>query len=266
MPTIEKHTPGTFCWWELATRDLGVAWRFYHALFRWEKRDVPIGEGQLYRICVLEGQDVAAMYQLDRTQLEHNVASTWLPYIAVKSADEAAQQAVAAGGTLSLSPFDVFDSGRMAQLTDSEGARVALWEPRQHRGAGIIREIGTVCWMELSAKDAERARRFYADAFGWKPERKSLGPAGEYTYWHVVGESKAFGGMLQMTTDWGDLSPAWMTYFQVADCDEIAAAARSAGGKVVMGPFDAANVGRIAVVTDPIGAVFSIIRFVSSER
>lgn len=261
MPIIEKHTPGTFCWWELATPDLEAAWRFYHALFRWEKRDAPIGEGRVYRISVLEGQDVGAMYQLDRGQLERKVASAWLPYVAVKSADEAATQARAAGATLLLPPFDGFDSGRMARLSDSEGAEVAVWEPKQHRGAGILREVGTVCWNELSAKDADRARRFYAAAFGWKPERKSLGPAGEYTYWHVAGESPAFGGMLQMTADWGDLPPAWMTYFQVADCDEIAAAASAAGGPVVLGPFDAAGVGRVAALEDPTGGRFSIVTF-----
>ncbi|HEV8612061.1 MAG TPA: hypothetical protein VGQ73_01040, partial [Gemmatimonadales bacterium] len=90
MPTIQSHSPGTFCWWELATHDLESAWRFYHSLFRWEKRDMTIGAGQVYRICVLEGQDVGAMYQLGATQLERQVPTAWLSYVAVKSADETA--------------------------------------------------------------------------------------------------------------------------------------------------------------------------------
>lgn len=265
MPTIQNHTPGTFCWWELATPDVEAAWRFYHGLFRWEKRDQPIGEGQVYRICVLEGQDVCAMYRLDPAQQERGVASAWLPYIAVEDAEETATRVTTAGGAVLTPPFDVFESGRMAALSDTEGARLAIWQPNQHRGAGIIRDVGTVCWTELAARDAGRARRFYATAFGWKPEAKAMGAAGDYTYWHVAGEPTAFGGMLAITADWGDLPPAWMTYFKVADCDDFTAAVARGGGRVLMGPWDAADVGRIALVQDPTGGRFSGITFVNAR-
>lgn len=52
-----------------------------------------------------------------------------------------------------------------------------------------------------------------------------------------------------------------MTYFQVSDCDESAAAAAASGGRIFLGPFDAAGVGRIAVLADPTGAALSIIKF-----
>jgi predicted enzyme related to lactoylglutathione lyase len=266
MPTIQHHTAGTFCWWELGSSDLEAAWKFYHTLFRWEKRDQLMGPEQVYRICVLEGQDVGAMYQLDSSQPEPKVGPGWLPYVAVKSADESARLIAAAGGTLLVPPFDVMESGRMALFDDSEGARLAIWEPRQHGGADIVREVGTVCWNELAARNAERARRFYSSALGWKPELKSLGPAGDYTYWGVRGEPKSFAGMLEMSAEWGDIPPSWMTYIKVGDCDEIAAAARSAGGKVMMGPFEAPGVGRVAMLEDPTGGRFSVIRFSLSGR
>jgi len=121
--SVEKTT-GTFSWWELATPNLEAAWRFYHGLFRWEKRDARIGPDQIYRICVLEGRDVGAMYQLDPEQLARKVCRPpGSAYVAVKSADEAAKQIAAAGGTILMPPFDVVDAGRMALFTDSRSDR-----------------------------------------------------------------------------------------------------------------------------------------------
>ena len=259
MSTVTKHTPGTFCWWELSTHDLEADWRFYHALFRWEKRDQFVGPGQVYRIAVLEGQDVGALYRL-QTAAPGGRPGAWLPYIAVQDADATLARITSSGGTQVQPVVDVVDAGRMALFADTEGATAAIWEPRAHPGAGIMDEVGTVCWNELSAKDAERARGFYTAAFDWKPERKSLGAAGEYTFWDVAGAPRVFGGMLQMTPEWGD-PPAWMTYFKVADCDESAALAADHGGTILYPPFDAPGVGRIAVLEDPTGSRFSVIRF-----
>lgn len=266
VPTTERHTPGTFCWWELATPSLESTWSFYHALFRWEKRDLALGPDQLYRICVLEGRDVGAMYQPAASEQSLNGPTGWLPYVSVESAEQSAERVRSAGGRVVTPPFAVLESGRMALCDDSEGARFALWQPKQHAGADLVREAGSVCWCELTAKDAERARRFYALALGWEPELKSLGPAGDYTYWNVPGESLSFAGMLEMSPAWGDAAPTWTTYFKVGDCDETAAVAAASGGQVVLGPFDAPGVGRLAMLEDPAGGRFSVIAFSMEGR
>lgn len=259
MPNIEHHTPGTFCWWELATPDLEAAWRFYHTLFRWEKRDASIGDGQVYRICVLEGQDVAAMYQRSLEQLAHPNAAAWLPYVAVKSADNTAKRVSERGALVLQAPFDVLESGRMALCADPEGARFALWEARAHQGAGIIREIGTVAWTELTARDLDQARGFYSALFGWKTETRAMGPIGDYATLRVAGESDDFGGMLRQPPWGANQNPTWWTYFRVADCDETTALVHSARGQVGVGPFEVPGAGRIAIATDPQGAGFAMI-------
>jgi predicted enzyme related to lactoylglutathione lyase len=50
----------------------------------------------------------------------------------------------------------------------------------------------------------------------------------------------------------------WMTYFQVADCDERAQWVAAHGGRVVIEPTDIPGTGRFAVLQDPQGAVFSV--------
>src|SRR5206468_11526338 len=66
--------------------------------------------------------------------------------------------------------------------------------------------------------------------------------------------------MLQIRPDWGNVPPNWMPYVAVADCDAGARKAASLGGKVIRAPTDIPNVGRFAVLGDPQGAVFAIIK------
>jgi predicted enzyme related to lactoylglutathione lyase len=56
------------------------------------------------------------------------------------------------------------------------------------------------------------------------------------------------------------MPPCWGVYFQVTDCDAAVAKVTSLGGRKYMGPMDVAGVGRFAVVADPQGAAFSVIR------
>ena len=71
-------------------------------------------------------------------------------------------------------------------------------------------------------------------------------------------DGKPVCGRLKMDQAWGELPPHWLNYFAVEDCDATATKARELGGNVMHGPFDTPH-GRVAVVADPYGAVFSAI-------
>jgi predicted enzyme related to lactoylglutathione lyase len=66
--------------------------------------------------------------------------------------------------------------------------------------------------------------------------------------------------MLQMTAEWGDVPPHWMVYISVEDCDAAAKKVAELGGQVCVPPTDLPEVGRFAVINDPTGATFSIIK------
>jgi predicted enzyme related to lactoylglutathione lyase len=103
------------------------------------------------------------------------------------------------------------------------------------------------------ARDLGRSRTFYSSLFGW-------GTKGDprYTEWTLNGRS--IGGMIEIQKDWGEVPPHWLAYFQVEDCDRAVDKARSMGAKVAMGPQDFPGVGRIALLNDPQGAPFYVIR------
>ncbi len=120
-------------------------------------------------------------------------------------------------------------------------------------------DLNTFCWNELNAKNAAACKEFYGAVFGWAAQDQEAGGM-IYTIFKK-GETQV-AGMLQMTAEWGGTKPHWMPYIAVDDCDAGAAKITEHGGKVCVPPTDI-SVGRFAVVQDPDGAFFSIIRLKS---
>lgn len=125
-----------------------------------------------------------------------------------------------------------------------------------------IPKHGEICWRELTTKDSAAAKKFYKELFGWNFENSKLSPV---EYPEIQFEGRAIGGIMQMTEDWGDPPPPshWMNYIAVDDVTATIEKIRENGGGVCVQPFDAPNVGRISVVSDPSGATFSVIQFVA---
>ncbi len=112
---------------------------------------------------------------------------------------------------------------------------------------------GKFYWNELMTRDAEAAKRFYGTALGWTFEAMAH-PLGTYWVAKLGGESVA--GMLPMSgPDFAAVPEQWFSYVAVDDVDARLRSAIASGGKAIRQPFDVPNVGRIAIVQDPAGAV-----------
>lgn len=255
MAVIETYAPGTFCWADLGTPDAAAAKRFYTGLFGWSFEDRPTGPGATYTMFTVEGKSIAALYQQDAQP--PGTPPHWLSYISVESAADMAARTSELGGSVLMEAFDVLDVGRMAVIQDPSGAVVALWEPKRHIGAGVVGEPHTICWNELATTDVTTAGQFFSDLLGWSRETQQLG-ATPYTMF--ARGDQAVGGMIQIGPDWGPVPPHWLVYFSVVDCDGSADRARGLGATVKVPPSDIPGIGRFAVLADPQGAVFAVIR------
>jgi len=143
--------------------------------------------------------------------------------------------------------------GRMAILQDPTGAVLAVWQPGTHFGAQRVNEPGALSWCELATREPDVAGRFYSRLFEWE-----LKATPGYT--EFLRGGTAVGGMYALGAGAADVPPNWMVYFQVSDCDGTSHSAQSLGGEVLVTPKDIPGVGRFAVLQDPQGAAFSIIR------
>jgi predicted enzyme related to lactoylglutathione lyase len=118
---------------------------------------------------------------------------------------------------------------------------------------------GVPCWVETLQPDPRAALEFYGAVFGW--EFTGPGPMagdlpGEYYVAQVGGRDVAgIGSLPEMGT-----APvaAWNTYVRVDSADDVVERAEAAGGSVLAGPLDALPAGRLAVLADPVGPVFSV--------
>lgn len=257
-----KYPPNTFCWSELMTSDGAGAKKFYAEVFGWELTDNPIGPGQVYTMAALNDKNVGAMYELNEQQRKQGVPPNWLSYVSVENIDGTVDKAKKLGANVVVEPMDVFDVGRMAVIADPQGAVVALWQPNQHIGAELVNVPGTLCWNELYTRDVDGSGAFYTKLFGWDSQTADMG-TGPYTSF-MNGERPA-GGMLEIQKEWGGVPPHWMVYFAVGDCDAAVKKIESLGGKVMNPPTDIPEVGRFAVVADPQGAAFSVIRMTNPQ-
>lgn len=256
MAEKESYESGTPCWVDLGTPDPAGGKAFYTGLFGWEAADEPAGEMGTYTMFRLRGKDVAALHQQREDQVAAGLTPTWLTYVSVDDVDDVAAKVPSAGGTLLGDPFDVMDNGRMAMVVDRGGAVLALWQPMSTIGAQIVNEPGSIIWNELATRDTDAAVDFYGDVLGWSGETADMDGA-RYTTFQVG--DRPVAGMLAMGEEWGDVPPHWMTYFAVSDVDATVAKVTELGGAVMVPPTDMA-VGRFAVVSDPQGATFSVMR------
>jgi uncharacterized protein len=116
-------------------------------------------------------------------------------------------------------------------------------------------EHGVPCWVDTLQPDPEAAIAFYAGVFGWDigtPGEMPGDPPGRYFVAQLRGRDVA--GIGSQPADQESLPPSFNMYVRVDSADDAAAAAQSAGGTVLVEPFDAPPAGRMAVIADPTGA------------
>ncbi len=114
---------------------------------------------------------------------------------------------------------------------------------------------GVPCWIDSSQPDPEASLAFYRGLFGWDFENVMPEGSGAYFIGRIRGGDVAALGSIP---DGGPPIAVWNTYIWVASADDTASKARDAGGAVLAEPFDVMDAGRMAVLADPEGAVFSV--------
>jgi predicted enzyme related to lactoylglutathione lyase len=251
MPERTRYAPGTPSWVDLNTTDQNAAKQFYGELFGWTYDDQPVGDDAVYSMAKLRGHDVGAIAGMPPGP--EGVPPHWNSYVTVKDVDASAALVEPAGGSVFAPPFDVMDAGRMAVVADPAGAVFMLWQAKQSIGATLVNEAGAFSWNELITPDPTKIEDFYSRVLGWTANHLTEGM--EYTEFKLNGESVA--GAMKPPMD--GIPPVWTIYFSTDDTDATVAKAQSLGATVFQPPTDIPP-GRFAVLADPQGAMFNVIK------
>jgi predicted enzyme related to lactoylglutathione lyase len=177
-------------------------------------------------------------------------------YIGVDDVDACVAAIVSDGGSVQLAAFDIPNVGRIAMVTDPEGAPLYVMR-------GASNEMSTACnpdraghgaWHELHAADGLKATDFYIAQFGWsKSLGMDMGPMGTYQLFSVGGRD--LGGIM---SDPRFQRPTWLVYFRVDGIESAATRITAAGGQVIHGPMEVPGGGWIVNGLDPEGAMFAL--------
>src|SRR5271154_252101 len=112
---------------------------------------------------------------------------------------------------------------------------------------------GTFYWNELTTRNVEGAKKFYADTLGWSYDNMPMPGGGNYVVAKCGGEP--VGGIFDTKgAEFKDVPECWMSYIAVDNVDERVKKATKAGAKVMKPAFDVPGVGRIAILLEPGGA------------
>jgi predicted enzyme related to lactoylglutathione lyase len=248
---METYAHGVPSWVDLSTPDLAGARAFYADLFGWDTPEGPPETGG-YSVAMLRGRAVAGI----GPQMNPAMPPFWMTYVNVDDAHAVVELVKANGGQVMVEPMAILDVGTMAVFMDPIGAAFAIWQPQEHKGAGLVNEPNTYAWSELISTDVPASKAFYGSVFGWGNETQGSEGPGGYTEWKLDGRS--IGGLMAKAPEMpAEMPPLWGVYFTVADVDAATEKVAELGGAKLMGPMDI-EPGRFSVVADPSGATFNL--------
>lgn len=249
---------GDHIWYELMTTDPDGAKAFYDSVIGWDIDEKPAGEMD-YRMISIGGGNVGGVMRLNADMLANGAKPVWLGYIGVDDVDASVAATISAGGQVHLPANDIPGVGRIAMVSDPQGAPFYIMRGATEGATSTVfseTQIGHCSWNELVTTDSAGALDFYTKAFGWNlPEPMDMGPMGKY-HFIAVGDTRigAICGPMPDTT-----SAKWNYYFRVPSIDAAIEKVNAGGGTVTQGPHQVPGDDWIIIGNDPQGATFCLV-------
>ena len=126
----------------------------------------------------------------------------------------------------------------------------------------VYKTPGAVSWTELLTSDPAAAASFYGALFGWAIE---MMPSATTEYRLLKVDGTAQGGMMAFPPGAPPMPPHWNAYVTVADLNATLEKCISLGGKVLIPGMPIPEVGTLAVIQDPQGAVINVIQYAAAS-
>lgn len=247
---------GRFNWHELLTKDPNAAKPFYTGVVGWGTHDWE-GSNPPYTMWMAGDAMVGGVMQLPDEAIQHGAPSNWLTYIETQDVDETVARATQLGAKTFVVPTDIPNVGRFAVLADPQGAMFAVFMPAGDPMNHDPDRQGQFSWHELMTTNQPEAFDFYQDLFGWqKTSAMDMGDQGVYQMFGLTSDIPV-GGMYTIPDGMG-APPSWLPYIRVDNADAAAERMKQLGGTLKNGPMEVPGGDRIAIGSDPQGAVFAV--------
>ncbi|MDQ0796550.1 VOC family protein [Streptomyces sp. B1I3] len=249
---MAAESEGTPCWADGTFGDLEGAKRFYGEVLGWTYGESMPEYGN-YTQAHVDGKAVAA---LSPPMPGQETPPAWTLYLSSPDADATTAKIREHGGEVLVEPMRVGDFGTMVLAADPAGAPFGVWQAGSHEGFQARTVPGAYTWAEVFTRDPAKADAFFAAVFGYGVKRLE-DEAIDFSLYDLGADPVL--GRMKMGEEFPPEVPAHLNvYFTVADCDAAVEKAKSLGAELRFGPMTI-PFGRFASLTDPQGAVFSVI-------
>ena len=248
---------GWFVWEELMTTDLASAAGFYKKVAGLTTQKAAFDPK--YTMFRGSNGNMGGLMLLPDEAKQSGTPPCWISYIGTPNADETARMAASLGGKVQKAPWDISDGGRIAIISDPQGAVFAIYSNPKTTDAPPAPKLGHASWHELATSDYIGAFTFYQTLFGWHiVNDMDMGPGmGMYRLFAPEGMTEAFGGMYTKPPQ-QPRPPAWLPYIKVASAQKATATAKKLGAQIMHGPAQVPGGGWITMAADPQGVMFAL--------
>ncbi len=260
-PPTGQHTPGRFVWGDLVTSDVAAAADFYGKVFGWTFETYG-GKDDLdtYTLALADGLPIGGMVFDKRAMKGTTPSARWVGLISVADVKTSAAAVTAGGGKVVYAPVVLGERGETAVFQDPEGVLFGVVRSTNGDPADYAGDLNEWYWVDLWAVDVEKAATFYRSVVGY--ETRPIADDGPRSGVHLLSGGFARAGIMQKNS--AKASSTWLPYIRVADANASAAAAKAAGGKVLMQPL-ALTRATVAIIADPTGAPVGIVQVPAPE-
>jgi predicted enzyme related to lactoylglutathione lyase len=254
---------GMFVWYELMTTDPDGAKAFYDSVVGWNvaaQSEAPNGYRMIGRY---DGKQAGGLMPIDDEMAAKGGRPIWLGYISVDDVDATIAAVQEDGGKVMVPAWDIPGIGRIAMVTDPQGAPFYIMKPIPPMGdvnaqSDVFHTDHPqhVRWNELSTTDPQGALAFYNRHFGWRQEGEmDMGELGKYQFLY---HGETMIGAVMPKPEPMPVS-RWTYYIGVDDIDRAHRAVTNGGGRIINGPVQIPG-GEFAIdAFDPQGAAFGLV-------
>ena len=260
-PATAEHHAGKVVFVELVTPDLMAAKHFYGSLFGWTFNDLQ-APGMKYAEALLDGRPVGGLMERDLPANAHRRPS-WLTFLSVPDTGATRAAAVQLGGKVLFEPRDVPDRGAEAVFADPQGAVFAVLTSSSGDPPDLLAEPGEWIWSALITSDPDGGATFYKTLFG--DELFDLPATAGHRHILLATDGYARASVNSLPVSQPDEQPYWLNFVRVKDATAMAHKAVALGGRIIVEPRIDRHGGKVAVVSDPGGAVFGLMEWETTD-
>jgi len=255
-PTGER-LPGKIIWRDLLTNDPAASRQFYGELFGWTFESVGaasnLGSDSDYTLIRHNGKLIGGM--IDTISLNgRDDISQWIISMSVEDIDARIETVTASGGKVMTPPTDLQNRGRLAVISDAEGALLGLLETRDGDPRDSETGMGDFLWDELWTTNVENAGAFFKDLVGLSAGPVDLDPDEAATAEYRLLKAGDIPRVGIMPSPLDGLDPVWVSYLRVESPAAITARVAELGGRIIVEAGPRPLGGEVAFIAGPSGA------------